>query len=157
MFDHNTVRRAWRPAAPAVALALVLAAPAAAGAGQQAAGEARAAAAPSQAVILSAPVSASCGLLPPACTVRLNRSMTRRARDAAGFAGSVGTAACSEISLPVVTRVCTGLVIVSAGTLATAATNYYEDGDCLAIKISPLPPPGSALPERVKHGDHNCS
>ena len=167
MFNRPTRRRSWKAAAVTAALPLMLASSAAAGTGQQAAGTAadtvaaktnlaRALAPSSQALALRAPVQASCGLLPPKCTLRLDRSTTRRARNAATLASGIATAACDPIDLPVVKRVCTGAIALSVGGLALAASNYYEDGDCLAIDIVPLPTP-VATPSRVKHGDHNCS
>jgi hypothetical protein len=159
MLNRDTARRSWRSAALAVALPLMLASPAAASAGQQAAGEAQRAPAPSPAVILSAPVDAGCDWLPPSCTLRFNRDMTRRARNAAQLAGSLGGTACAGVPLPQVKGVCAAVIAATAGVLATAASNYYEDGDCLGIKIiaNPIVQPAVAVPVRVKHGDHNCS
>jgi hypothetical protein len=157
----SNVRRYWKAAALTVALPLMLAAPAAASAGQ-AAGNASDAAAPakiapaSPAAVLSEAFDTSCGLLPPQCTLRLNRATTRRARNAAVLAGSIAAGACDPVDIPGLQTVCRTVIGVSVGALALAASNYYEDGDCLGIEILAGPVP-IASPVRVKHGDHNCS
>jgi hypothetical protein len=152
MFNHSKVRKSWRAAALTVALPLMLASPAAASAGQQAADNAPL----SQAVVLSEPFDADCGLLPPHCTIRLNREMTRRARDAAQVGGPIAAAACTRVPVPLVAGVCAAAVAAGSQLLATFASNYYEDGDCLGIKVAAVPTPAVA-PTRVKRGDHNCS
>ena len=152
MFNRSTVRRSWKAAALAVALPLMLAGPAAASAGQQAAGQAP----EPQAVILSAPFDTSCGLLPPNCTIRLNRATTRNAGTVTGIVSGIASAACDPLDLPIVKNVCRGAILASAGAFAIAATEYYHDGDCLGIKVLVAPTP-LAAPERVKHGQHNCS
>jgi hypothetical protein len=168
MFNRDTVRRSWKAAALTVALPLVLASPAAALAGQQSDGQAARSAATtanvaqvsaplSQAAISSSPFDAGCGLLPPKCTVRLNRPMTRRARDAAQVAGPIAAGVCAAVPVPAVGAICAAAIAAAAQAFATAASNYYEDGDCLALNILPTPPTPIATPSRVKHGEHNCS
>jgi len=151
MFNRNRVRRSWKGAALTVALPLALASPAAASAGQNVV---HGIAPSSQAVINSAPYEASCGLLPPNCTVRLNRATTRNARDTAQLAGPIATAACALVPGP--GAICAAVIGGGAAGLAVIATRYYEDGDCLALKIMPAPTP-LVSPERVKRGEHNCS
>jgi hypothetical protein len=157
----SNVRRFCKAAAVTVALPLVLAAPAAASAGQAAGNASDAAAAAkvapaSQAAVLSEAFDTSCGLLPPKCTLRLNRATTRRARNAATLAGTIAAGACDPVDIPTFQTVCRSLIGLSVGGLVLAASNYYEDGDCLGIELLVAPVP-VASPVRVKHGDHNCS
>jgi hypothetical protein len=157
----SNVRRFWKAAALTVALPLMLAASAAASAGQAAGSASDVAAAAkvapaSQAAALSEAFDTSCGLLPPKCTLRLNRATTRRARNAAALAGTIAAGACDPVDIPGWQTACRTVIGLSVGGLVLAASNYYEDGDCLGIEILIGPVP-IASPQRVKHGDHNCS
>lgn len=148
MFNRNTVRRSWKAAALTVALPLALASPAAASAGPNVTQGAPA----SQAVANNAEIDTSCGVLPPECIVRLDRAMSRRARDAEQLGGSLAPAICASIPGP--GTACAIAIGLGAQAISKVASNIYEDGDCLGLRIrviNPLP-----TPERVKRGEHNC-
>jgi uncharacterized low-complexity protein len=153
MFSRHTVRRSWKAAALMVALPLALASPAAASAGQQVE---QGVAPLSQALISSAPVEGSCGVLPPKCTARLNRATTRNARDTADVTGTIAALVCLKVPIPLASGICMAAIAGSAQAISNAAGRYYEDGDCLAINIVPIVPPLVSV-ARVKRGDHNCS
>lgn len=96
-------------------------------------------------------VQADCGWV--TCTIRLNRAWTRNARDAAwiigaaaslcAFIGGVGAAACGAA------------VAIPAVAYAVFAGRYYEDGDCLGIRVVKYAP-GLSYPVRVKRNSYNC-
>ncbi|MFN8018785.1 MAG: hypothetical protein U0P45_11760 [Acidimicrobiales bacterium] len=89
------------------------------------------------------------------CTLRLNRARTRDARDAGWIIAAAG-GACAVMSAGALAVVCGAAVAPAAVVLAVAAGRYYEDGDCLKIKFS-VTPGSSAWPERLEHGDYNCT
>lgn len=151
MFNRNTVRGSWKAAALMVVLPLALASPAVASAGQQVE---QGVVPASQAVVSSAAIDTSCGVLPPECIVRLDRATSRRARDAQQLGGSLPVAICASVPGP--GTACAIAIGLAAQTLAKVASNYYEDGDCLGLRIRLFPNP-IPTPERVKRGEHNCS
>ena len=88
------------------------------------------------------------------CTLRLNRARTRDARDAGWLVGAAG-GACAVVSAGVLAVICGAAIAPAAVVLAVAAGRFYEDGDCLKIKFAVTGQ--AAWPERLPHGDHNCT
>ncbi|MCW7991524.1 hypothetical protein XF35_41610 [Streptomyces platensis subsp. clarensis] len=78
-------------------------------------------------------------------TLYLNRNETRNARDA-GYIVALGAAVCSAaggICMPIAAQ---------AGGIAIAAGRYYEEGNCVKLKII-----GPTLkPERQKRAAKGC-
>ena len=89
------------------------------------------------------------------CTLRLNRAMTKNARDAGAIIG-IAAGACATFSGPVAI-VCGAAIAPAAGITAVLAARYYDDGDCIKFKFYPVPPTGAAIPERLDHGTYNCT
>ena len=98
-----------------------------------------------------------CGRL--TCTVRLDRAQTRNARDAGAVIG-LAAGGCGALSLGVLSPVCAAAVAPVAGVVAVAAARFYEQGDCLQIKVAKIAPAGGvppALPGAVRRGTRNCT
>jgi hypothetical protein len=95
---------------------------------------------------------ADCGIV--TCTARLDRAQTRNARDAAWIA-SVGAGFCTFIPVPPAAAACAITVLAATVTFAVAAGRYYENGNCLGIRVSRVG--GPVWPVEVGRGSFNCA
>lgn len=93
-----------------------------------------------------------CGII--TCTLRLNRASTRNARDA-GWLIAAAAGGCAVISAGVGAVVCGAAVAPAATLLAVAAGRYWENGNCLGIKIA-VAPGTPSWPTQVKKNTFNC-
>lgn len=87
------------------------------------------------------------------CTVRFNRAKTLEASKTAQFLSLIGTA-CSALG-PAAGVPCGLAATAEALYISYQAGEYYDDGDCLKIKVSPGAV--TAWPQRLEHGDYNCT
>ena len=97
-----------------------------------------------------------CGYV--SCTLRFNRARTRDARDASLLIGLSATA-CGFLTGPAAPA-CAVAIGLQAGAIAVFANRFYEQGDCLKLKLplsdlfSPVP---VAIPQSLDHGSYNCT
>ena len=94
--------------------------------------------------------SVSCGYI--SCKVYFNRALTRNARDT-GWLMTMGAGSCIALSGPA-GAICAAAIGAQAGAISSFAGRFYEDGDCLKLKV--LLPAGPIIPERHKRGERNC-
>jgi hypothetical protein len=89
------------------------------------------------------------------CTIRLNRAATRSARDA-GWLISAAAGMCAVLASGPGAVVCGAAVAPAAVGLAVFAGRYWEEGNCLGIKLTHPPIPPRAWPSKVRRGKYNC-
>lgn len=95
-----------------------------------------------------------CGYL--TCTLRFNRAETYKARNVSTLVGGLSVM-CGVFGAPI-GMVCVGAVAPIAALIHVAATEYYDDGDCLKIKFNKIPNPMvPGWPQRLDHGTYNCT
>ena len=87
----------------------------------------------------------------PTCTWRFDRTTTKNLRTVSAVLG-IMAGACSFVG-PIAVF-CAAAVVPASGLLAIAASNYYEDGDCLGVRT--LKTGGPFWFTRVQRHTYNC-
>ncbi len=101
-------------------------------------------------VVAASAFEANCGII--SCKLYFDRAQTRNARDFWWLIG-VGASACFFLSGPAA-PICAVAVAAQAGSINAYAGRFYEDGDCIKLKVFISGPP--IIPERHKRGVRNC-
>jgi hypothetical protein len=112
-------------------------------------------------VVADPKFQADCGNI--SCTVRLDRATTRTVRDAsqvvllgASICGYIATAVGGPLAAAAAAA-CALAIAPAAVVISIAAARYYENGNCLQLKVFPNPVTGAVtVPGEVKKGTRNC-
>ena len=104
--------------------------------------------------VVHQPTQADCGYI--TCTIRLDRALTRDARDFAWYAAPAMALICSKLGPYAL--ICEAAAVTAGVALSVQANRYYEVGNCVSIRfgLNALPPlPAWAV--EVRYGTYNCT
>ncbi|MGW4719565.1 hypothetical protein [Nocardia sp. NPDC004260] len=88
------------------------------------------------------------------CTIRLDRAQTRSARDKSWLVGAGSGLICAPLN--VAGTVCAGVIALVATDIAVDAGTYYENGNCIGIRVIPHGLTFAGTTE-VTRGTYNCA
>ncbi|MFG1797513.1 hypothetical protein [Nocardia sp. NPDC049149] len=100
------------------------------------------------------PTQSDCGNI--TCTVRLDRAQTRNARDRSWLVGAGSGLICVGLGGAGRT-VCAGVIALVATDIAVNAGRYYEDGNCIGIRLLQHTNLTYAGTTEVTRGTYNCA